>query len=118
MTLWEIVGPLLRAHLPAALVALAVGYLVNRADPSGVPAIAASAFAIIASYLAVFAVTGLDRDERRALLRRVRSRPTGPVEVASPGPPDMIAEPDQQLLDAGRDPGPGEGAGPGGARAP
>ena len=71
-------GSVIAAHGPPAAVALAVGWLVRRADPSSVPALAAAAVAIIGAYLAVFAITGFDRRERRMLiarLRGLRSRP-------------------------------------------
>jgi O-antigen/teichoic acid export membrane protein len=71
-------GSLLAAHAPPAATALAIGWLVTRADPTTVPALAAAAAAIVGGYLAVFAVTGVDRGERQALiarLRALRSRP-------------------------------------------
>jgi hypothetical protein len=45
---------------------------VTRADPSTVPAIAAAAAVIMGAYLAVFAITGFDRRERRMLIARLR----------------------------------------------
>lgn len=71
-------GTIGRAHLLPAGLALAVGLVVTR--PSGVPALAGAALAIVATYLATFAFSGLDRDERRLLAERVRRRrrPTSP----------------------------------------
>jgi O-antigen/teichoic acid export membrane protein len=71
-------GSLVVAHAPPAATALAVGWLVTRADPSTVPALAAAALAIVGAYLAVFAITGFNGRERRMLiarLRGLRSRP-------------------------------------------
>ena len=75
--LWDFARPLLAAHAPPVAAALAVGWLVTRSDPTGVLAIIGAAVAIVAVYLAVFAFSGLDRQERGWLLARVR-RTTSP----------------------------------------
>ena len=64
----------LRAHLPPAAAALAVGVLLLRADPGSILAVSAAGAAVVASYLLVFAFTGLVAGERRRLLAPVRSR--------------------------------------------
>jgi O-antigen/teichoic acid export membrane protein len=80
MPLPEFARGLLFAHVPPVIAALLVGWLVTRADPSGLLGAGIAAVAIVLAYLAVFSVTGLDRTERRAILARLRLRaqPTGP----------------------------------------
>jgi O-antigen/teichoic acid export membrane protein len=78
LRLRELAGPLIAAHALPVATTLAVGWLVTRADPTSIPAIAAAAAAIMGTYAAVFAITGFDRHERQALvarLRGLRSRP-------------------------------------------
>jgi O-antigen/teichoic acid export membrane protein len=74
-------GAILRAEAPPTAVALLIGWLMIRADPSGIPAVIACAAAIAGSYLGTFAFTGLSGEERRALaarLRALRVRPEPP----------------------------------------
>jgi PST family polysaccharide transporter len=73
----EFAGPLVAAHAPAAAAGLVVGWLVTRLEPSGFIPLIGAGTAITLSYVAVFAVTGLDSSERAALLRRVGWR-SGP----------------------------------------
>ncbi len=72
---------LLRAHLPAVAVALAVAWLVNRVSLDGLLPVAGAMIAVAGSYLLVFAATGLTRDERRALRSRLRG---GQLAATSP----------------------------------
>lgn len=65
---------LARSHLPAAVVALAVGLGLAQVDPSGIPAVTAAGVAIACAYVAVFVVSGLDGEERRRVLAPVLSR--------------------------------------------
>lgn len=77
----ELVWPVARAHLPAALVGLAVGWAVLSTDVSGLLELAAGVVAIGGAYLGTFAVTGLEPEERRlalALVRPKRSRQATP----------------------------------------
>jgi O-antigen/teichoic acid export membrane protein len=67
-------GPILRAHVPAAAVALAVGWTITLAGPSGFVEVIAAGSAIVLAYLAALAVTGLSRDERRGALIALRGR--------------------------------------------
>jgi O-antigen/teichoic acid export membrane protein len=71
----DFVGPLLRAHALPVAISLSIGLLLIRSDPSTVPALAASAAAIIAVYIGTFAITGLDGAERRTALRWLRAVP-------------------------------------------
>jgi O-antigen/teichoic acid export membrane protein len=64
---------LLRAHLPAVAVALAVAWLVTRVDLVGLLAVCAAMAAVAGSYLVVFFATGLTPGERRDLLSRLRA---------------------------------------------
>lgn len=70
----SLLGTLGRAHLPAALVALAVGLLLRRTDVSGLAEVLGAAAAVGGAYLATLAVTGLDRAERRVALGYLRAR--------------------------------------------
>jgi O-antigen/teichoic acid export membrane protein len=74
MRIRDLIGPLIKAHAPAAAVALLVAWLVTRGDLTGAFALISAAAAVTASYLAVFAITGLDSTERRMLLARARPR--------------------------------------------
>jgi hypothetical protein len=70
----EFLGPLLRAHLPCAAAALGLGLLMTRGLLDGVPPAAAGG-AMVAGYLLVFLVTGMNGAERRrlrALILRAR----------------------------------------------
>ena len=68
------VTSLLVAHVPPAAAALAVGWLVIRADISGVLEIAAAAAAMFAVYFPIYAMTALDGHERREIANRLRRR--------------------------------------------
>lgn len=72
-----------RAHLPPLAVGLAVAWLVSRASPSGIPLVLLSSLAIIAAYVSIFALTGLDRVERRRMLTLVRGPRSRPASQAS-----------------------------------
>jgi O-antigen/teichoic acid export membrane protein len=80
--LWDFGRPLLAAHVPPAAASLLVGWLITRADPTGAIAVIGAAVAIVATYLAVFAVSGLDGPERSWLLARLR-RTTSPQVPAA-----------------------------------
>jgi O-antigen/teichoic acid export membrane protein len=73
---------LARAHVPALVLAGAVGWAISSADPTGV-VVLAGAFAIAAVYVGVFSFTGLAPDERRHVRGVIgrslpRSRPEPP----------------------------------------
>jgi O-antigen/teichoic acid export membrane protein len=68
-----LVGAVARAHVPAAGLSLAVGLLVLRTDISGVLELAAAGVLIAGTYVAILALTGLHRDERRLALTFVRA---------------------------------------------
>jgi O-antigen/teichoic acid export membrane protein len=70
----RLIGGVARAHVPAALVALAVGWLVLRTDVSGLLELAAGGVAIGGAYVLMLALTGLDPDERRVALAFLRTR--------------------------------------------
>jgi O-antigen/teichoic acid export membrane protein len=74
LPLWSFVGSLLAAHAPPAAAALATGWLVTRADVSGVLGIAAGAAAMFAVYIPIYALTALDGHERREIALRLRRR--------------------------------------------
>jgi O-antigen/teichoic acid export membrane protein len=63
-----------RSHVPAAMVALGIALLLASADPEGIAAVAASGAAIVAAYVAVFTLAGLDAGERRRLFAPVAGR--------------------------------------------
>ena len=65
---------LLRAHLPPFVVTLAVGLLLAATSPSGLLSVVAAGLAIVGAYLAVFALTGLNGEERRWLRDVLRRR--------------------------------------------
>ncbi len=64
---------LLRAHLPAIAVGLAVAWLVTRASLDAWLPVVGAMIAVTGSYLVVFAATGLSQNERRELLSRLRA---------------------------------------------
>jgi O-antigen/teichoic acid export membrane protein len=69
-----------RAHVPAAGVALLVGWLVVPDEGTGLVPVLAAGVAIAAAYLATLSLTGLSRDQRRrlwAFIRRVDSDALG-----------------------------------------
>ncbi len=74
---------ILRAHLPAVVVSLAVAWLVTRVSLDGLLPVAGAMILVAGSYLVVFAATGLTREERRALRSRLRA--ARPV-ATSPSP--------------------------------
>ncbi len=73
----EFLAPLLRAHLPPAVAALGVAWLVTRAPLDDLAVVTAAGAAIAGTYLAVFFATGLDRDERRRLIATARAAARG-----------------------------------------
>ena len=66
-------GRLLLAHLPAAAGSLAVGLALARAIPATIPAVLAAAVLVLCTYVAILAMTGMQRAERRALLAPIRA---------------------------------------------
>jgi O-antigen/teichoic acid export membrane protein len=70
----SLLGGVARAHVPAALVSLAVGWLVLRTDVSGLLELAAGGIGIAGAYVAMLALTGLHPDERRVALAFLRTR--------------------------------------------
>jgi O-antigen/teichoic acid export membrane protein len=70
----SLIGGVARAHIPAALVSLTVGWLVLRTDVSGVLELAAGGIAIGGAYVVMLALTGLRADERRVALDFLRTR--------------------------------------------
>jgi O-antigen/teichoic acid export membrane protein len=68
LSLWSFLSGLARSHGPAAAAALLVGLVLRRAELDGLVAVAAGGAAIAATYLAVFALAGLEPGERRRLL--------------------------------------------------
>jgi O-antigen/teichoic acid export membrane protein len=69
-----LVATVLRAHVPAALVAAGVGWLVLRAEISDYGRLIGAGAAIAGSYLATLAITGVDGTERRLALAFLRGR--------------------------------------------
>lgn len=84
----EFLAPLLRAHLPPAIAALGVAWLANRAPLDDIAVLTAAGAAVVGTYLVVFLVTGLDRDERRRIVRfaRAAARRRAPAAGAEDGP--------------------------------
>lgn len=69
----DFLAPLLRAHVPPAVAAFGVAWLVTRAPLDDLVVVAAAGAAVVGTYLAVFLVTGLDGDERRQIVRAARA---------------------------------------------
>ncbi len=67
-----LVRSLLRAHALPVAASLATGWLLLRADVEGIAAVLAAGGCVVAVYLLVFVLTGLDRGERALLLARSR----------------------------------------------
>jgi putative peptidoglycan lipid II flippase len=70
LSLWSFLTGLVRSHGPAAVAALAVGVAVRQAELDGLLLVVAAGAAIAGTYLAVFAVAGLEPGERRRLFAR------------------------------------------------
>lgn len=67
-TLRSYIGPLARAHAPSVATTLAVWLAVRSLAWHGRPGLLAAGAALAGGYMAVFAATGLEPAERRALL--------------------------------------------------
>ena len=72
----DFLGALAGAHLPPALAALAVGWLVTRAAPENFVAVAGAGAAVVGTYVLVLSATGVDRSERRLIAQAVAARAT------------------------------------------
>jgi hypothetical protein len=83
LSLGSFLLPVVRAHLPGLAVSLGVGWLITRADLSGILPVLAGCAAIGLSYLMIFYMTGLTAQERAELTRRVRGRGRTDAEVGS-----------------------------------
>jgi O-antigen/teichoic acid export membrane protein len=64
--------PLARAHIPAASVAFATGWVLSPSRTAGLPTVIAVGAAIGASYLLTLTFTGLSSEERRHFWDRIR----------------------------------------------
>jgi O-antigen/teichoic acid export membrane protein len=64
--------PIARAHVPAACVALATGWILAPSESADLPVVVAAGAAIGGAYLLTLTFTGLTREERRHLWSRIR----------------------------------------------
>jgi hypothetical protein len=64
--------PIARAHVPAACVALATGWILAPSTGADLPVIVAAGAAIGGAYLLTLTFTGLTREERRHFWSRIR----------------------------------------------
>lgn len=69
----------LRGHLPAALASGAIGWGLRAIGVNGLVPVLAAGAAIVVVYLGVFALTGLDAEERRRVLGGLRRGAPEPV---------------------------------------
>ncbi|HEX6391757.1 MAG TPA: oligosaccharide flippase family protein [Solirubrobacteraceae bacterium] len=73
----EFLGPLLGAHVPCAAAALAIGWVATRTTLDTIPLVVGAGLAMVAAYLAVYLVTGMDAGERRRVRAFLRPREVG-----------------------------------------
>jgi Na+-driven multidrug efflux pump len=64
--------PLARAHIPAASVAFATGWILSPSNSAGLLTVMAAGAAIGSSYLLTLTFTGLSSEERRHFWDRIR----------------------------------------------